>query len=64
MKLHDEAEADNACVPEWVQLNPLLSYCARSVPGPARREQGGPTPAPPAGQCSRHRTCVFGFRKP
>ena len=49
-----------ACEPEWVVLNPLVSYCAKSVPGSsADTAQDGAIPGQP--RCT-DASCLFRMR--
>ncbi|RZI42030.1 hypothetical protein EGT07_15660 [Herbaspirillum sp. HC18] len=54
--------ADDACEPEWVALNPLLSYCAKSFATPVSGGENVAAAQDSAKRCNP-RTCVFGFRK-
>ena len=49
-----------ACEPEWVVLNPLVSYCAKSVPG-SSADTTQESAIPGQARCT-HASCLFRMR--
>jgi hypothetical protein len=50
-----------ACEPEWVALNELVSYCAKSVPASAADSASDPAAVPGVPRCA-HASCLFRMR--
>lgn len=60
MQPEKNALHDDICEPEWVMLNHLLSYCAKSLPATDAVKGGKPGPSEP--RCKR-KNCLFGAKR-
>ncbi|WP_460837337.1 hypothetical protein [Noviherbaspirillum agri] len=55
-------EQEDRCDPQWIQMNHLFSYCAKSLSSPSAPPSGS-TDKPSGDRRCRRGSCVFSFRR-